>query len=266
MTVSNSSNHDPSYVPFCSESSYRDERASVPKAAIEHFPINYKVVPTKSRFSPWLLPLAYPLGTYGLVPLYFGRVRVTGQENLPKQGPILLTPTHRSRWDCITVPYAAGWYTTGRHLRFMVTADEVKGLQGWFIRRMGGFPIDVRRPAIASLRHGVELLQNNEVLVIFPEGGIFRDDQVHPLKAGPARIALQAESSQPGLGVNLVPIHVRYDAPYPTWGCNVDIRIGKPLAAADYHQGTVKENAQQLTADLTTALKQLNVEALEVGF
>lgn len=209
-----------------------------------------------SQVSPWLTPIAYGLGCWAVIPSYF-RVKVTGQENIPQDGAVILAPTHRSRWDALLVPYATGRFVTGRDIRFMVTSDEVKGLQGWLIRRLGGFPVNPRQPAIASLRYGLEILQNREMLVIFPEGGIFRDKQLHPLKPGLARLALQAETSQPDLAVRIVPIHLEYSQEIPTWGCEVTLRIGKPLEVANYTQDSPKREAQRLTEDLATALNQL---------
>jgi len=211
-----------------------------------------------SRFSPWLMPWVYPLGRHVVLPAYFGKIEVSGQENLPSEGPVILAPTHRSRWDALLVPYAAGRDITGHDLRFMVSADEVKGLQGWFIRRLGGFPIDPKRPAIASLRHGVELLENRESLVIFPEGGIFRDRQVHPLKPGLARLALQAEANQPGLDVKIVPISLHYSQAVPGWRSEVAIRIGEPLKASNYNLEQPKASAKNLTADLEASLQELS--------
>lgn len=208
-----------------------------------------------SRVSPWLSAIAYSLGCWFLIPNYFD-ITIIGQENLPQQGAVILAPTHRSRWDALLVPYAAGRFVTGRDIRFMVSADEVKGLQGWFIRRLGGFPVNPRQPAIASLRHSLEILQNREMLVIFPEGGIFRGKELHPLKPGLARLALQAEASQPDLQVQVVPIHLDYSQEIPTWGCQVTIRIGKPLQVADY-EGPVKQEAKRLTSELATELERM---------
>lgn len=213
------------------------------------------VAPIASHISPWLVSLVYPLGRFAVLPLYFGRIEVIGREHLPVTGPVILAPTHRSRWDALMLPYAAGRHVTGRDLRFMVSANEVCGLQGWFIRRLGGFPIDPLHPGIGSLRHGVELLQAQQVLVIFPEGGIFQDNEIHRLKPGMARLAIQAESTQPGLGVKIIPISLRYRPAIPRWGCRVKIVIGAPLLVADYCTGSVKKEAQLLTADLEQALK-----------
>lgn len=212
--------------------------------------------PIQSRFSPWLTPLAYWLGSRVVLPNYF-QITVTGQEHLPRSGPVILSPTHRSRWDALLVPYAAGRLVTGRDIRFMVTSDEVKGLQGWLIQRLGGFPVNPRQPAISSLRYGLEILQNQEMLVIFPEGGIFRDKQLHPLKPGLARLALQAENSRPDLKVQIVPLHLDYSQAIPSWGCAVHISIGTPLQVANYTQGTAKQSAQRMTQDLAAAMSQL---------
>ncbi|MDX2211896.1 MAG: 1-acyl-sn-glycerol-3-phosphate acyltransferase [Oculatellaceae cyanobacterium bins.114] len=220
-------------------------------------PTSRQVDPIDSRFSPWLTPLAYPLIGGLLLPAYFSQIHVIGQDNLPTEGPVILAPTHRSRWDALILGWVAGRGVTGRDLRFMVSANEVKGIQGWFIRRLGGFPVNPKHPAIASLRHGVEILQNRQMMVIFPEGGIFRDTDVHPLKPGLARLALQAETTQPGLGVKIVPISLRYSEPYVGWRSQMSIQIGAPIQAAHYSKGIAKQNAQQLTSDLEMALKQL---------
>ncbi len=205
-----------------------------------------------------MTPLAYWLGCYGLLPGYFRSITITGQDKLPKTGPVVVAPTHRSRWDALLVPYAAGRLATGQDLHYMVTSDEMGGLQGWFIRQLGGFPVNPQQPAIASLRLGREILQQGKRLVIFPEGGIFRDGQVHPIKPGLARLAMQAERSQPGLGINVIPMSLRYGTQNLRWGCGVSIHIGDPLNVANYMEGSTKQSAQQLTQDLQTALEDLD--------
>jgi len=213
--------------------------------------------PINSRISPWLSAIAYPLGSRVLLPAYFSKIDVYGQEHLPLSGPVILAPTHRARWDALLVPHVVGPRVTGRYLRFMVTADEMKGIQGWFIRRLGGFPVNPRQPGIASLRYGMELLRNQEMLVIFPEGGIFRDDQVHALKPGLARLAIHTELSAPDLGTKIVPIHLHYSETLPSWGAKARVDIGAPIAVADYVGRSSKEEAKRLTVDLQQRLVQL---------
>lgn len=218
--------------------------------------------PTQSHCSPVLTPLAYFLGRHLVVPAYFSQVTITGQHYLPAAGPVILAPTHRARWDSILLPFATGRHVTGRDLRFMVTADEVKGLQGWFIRRLGGFAVNVRRPTVASLRHGIDLLLEGEMLVIYPEGGIRREDHIYGLKPGLARLAVQAEAAKSGLGLKVLPVDIFYGEAYPSWRCPAQIHIGAPLNVQGYIDGedspeVLKAGAQQLTQDLQSRLEAM---------
>lgn len=208
----------------------------------------------KSYLSPWLAPLMYGIGEKIVLPAYFSRIKVTGQENIPTNGPVVLAPTHQARWDPLLVGLLCK--RARRYPRFMVTADECLGLQGWFIRRLGGFPVHVRKPSVQSLRHGVELLQGKEMLVIYPEGNIYRD-RINPLKPGLSRIALRAERSDPGLGVKVVPISVEYSEPYPKWRGTAKVKVGRPLQVSNYLKGSSKAQSKQLTADLQTSLMSI---------
>ena len=210
-----------------------------------------------SRISPWLAPLAYSLGTYIVLPTFFSKIEITGRENIPPKNPVIVAPTHRSRWDALLVPYAVGKLVSGRYTRFMVSANEVKGLQGWFIRRLGGFPVDTDKPGASSLRHSVELLKKNEMLVIFPEGNIFRERKIHPLKRGVARIALDVVEES-GTEVNILPVSLKYSVPYPSWGAKVKIDIGVPLNAARFLEDSVRQSSKKLTQTLEESLKELH--------
>jgi 1-acyl-sn-glycerol-3-phosphate acyltransferase len=211
-----------------------------------------------SHISPWLTRIAYPLGTHIVLPFYFGRIEVTGQENIPRQGPLILAPTHRSRWDALVMPLATGKWASGRDLHYMISSNEYKGVQGWFMKRLGGFPVDPTRPGIGSFRHSVKLLRQGEALVIFPEGDIYREPKVQPLKSGVARIALEAQSHLPEETVKILPISLSYSDPYPTWGCDVKVEIGEPLEVSDYSSSSIRKSAARLTADLESALRDLH--------
>lgn len=225
----------------------------------------------RSHFSPWLAPLMYAIGEKLVLPAYFSRIEVIGQENIPTDGAIMLAPTHRSRWDALIVGLLGK--RAGRYFRFMVTADECRGLQGWFIRRLGGFPVQVHKPSIHSLRHGVQLLQAQEALVIYPEGNIYRD-RIHSLKPGLARLALRAERNQPNLQIKIIPITLAYSERCPRWRGTVEVRIGTPITVADFlndsalaiqdaagtdenKSGNCKLQAKRLTSHLQTVLTRL---------
>ena len=213
----------------------------------------------QSEISPWLTPLAYFLFSNLVVPIFFGRIQISGQEHLPRVGAVILAPTHRSRWDPILLAYAAGRRATGRDLRYMVLLNQTKGIQGWFVRRLGGFPIDRDRPTTSSIRYSVELLENQKVLVLFPEGHIIQDNKIDQIQPGVARIALQAVSNQSDLSLKIVPVSIYYQHPAPPpMGCKVWVNIGSPLNVREYQDDSIKKATRQLTNDLKEALKNLH--------
>lgn len=215
----------------------------------------------QSRISPWLMPLAYTLGRRLVLPLMFRRIDVQGLEHIPRRGPVLLAPTHRARWDALILPRTAGRPGTGRDIRFMVSANEMRGLQGWFIWRCGGFPVNTDQPGIGSVRYGVDLLASGEMLVVFPEGGIYRDEQVHPLKVGPAWMAIQAATQSDG-PVQVVPVGLAYSQPYPRCGGRVAVRFGPPLSTDDIAPGAEKQRARDLSRQLRQRMDDLHRQAL----
>ena len=232
----------------------KDERRSVAQD------VHDRVVDSGSIRScvlPWLSRLLYPLTQRLILPTYFGSVTIEGLENLPQDyHALLFAPTHRSRWDALVVPSAVGEPICGHDLHFMVSANEAsKGIQGWFIQRMGGFPVDTMQPSVASMRHAIKILEAGKALVVFPEGDIFRDGTLHPLKPGLARMALQAERNQPG--VHIVPVHVQYGSPDVSWRCGVRIVVGRSLPVANYLDRPPKVAGPTITQDLADALNSL---------
>lgn len=211
--------------------------------------------------NPWLAPVAMVLTQdVALKGFFGGGVGVQGAEHLPSHGPVLLAPTHRSRWDALMLPHAAGRRVTGRDCRFMVSSDEMVGLQGWFLHRLGCFPVNPRKPAAASLRLAVELLQAGQQLVVFPEGRIEQSDQPLRLMPGLARLAALAEGQ--GVSVPVVPVGIAYGHPQPRFGDRAALCFAEPLRL----QGQGREAAAALNADLLRSLRSAEEAArLAVG-
>ena len=220
-----------------------------------------------SGVAPWLIKLVYPFAKYFLMPFFFRKIVVTGQENIPSEGAVIVAPTHRSRWDALIVPYATGRLVSNRDPHFMVSANEISGIQGWFITRLGGFPIDTHHPAFSSLKHSFDLLCQGEMVVIFPEGNIFRTETVQPLKRGVAKIALEVAIARsaplsviakPENTINILPVSVKYSEKIPQRGCSVEVKIGKCLNINEYPADSSRENSMRLTKDLENALKAIH--------
>lgn len=198
---------------------------------------------------PWLYWSLLPVHRLFLS-LYFRRIEIIGLDHLPMNGPVVLTPKHFSRWD----PVVLGVLSV-EPLWFMTNANQFGGIQGWFIRRLGAFPIDLARPKISSFRTAIALLQAGKKLVLFPEGGIVKDQPVRSLKPGFARLILQAESTLGAGTIPVVPIAIRYD-PRDQRRAAIIIHIGQPLYASNFQAEDDKATAQRLTQAVEQGLLQ----------
>jgi 1-acyl-sn-glycerol-3-phosphate acyltransferase len=206
--------------------------------------------------SPWLAPLAMVVTQDLVLPAYFRRITVLGREWLPARGPVLLAPTHKARWDALLLPHAAGRRVTGRDCRFMVTLDEMRGLQGWLLHRLGCFPVNQSRPSLLTLRYALDLLAAGEQLVVFPEGEI-RRHRAHRadglrLHQGLARLALMAASK--GVAVPVLPVGIAYGHAWPRPLDRAALSIGRPLQIAQPAEGDGRRAAIAFTHELAAAM------------
>ncbi|BEV36453.1 lysophospholipid acyltransferase family protein [Synechococcus sp. M16CYN] len=183
------------------------------------------------------------------LPLQFRERLVLHPERLPHCGSVLLAPTHRARWDALMLTMAAGRRVTGRDCRFMVTTTEMRGLQGWFLQRLGCFPINQGHPSMTTLRLAIDLLANRQQLVVFPEGRIQRIDRPIQVRAGLVRLAQLAQSR--GVQVPVIPVGLGYSQAFPQSAGRAAVCFGKALKVPTT---TGKEAAQQFNHKLTRAM------------
>tara|TARA_Y100001968_G_scaffold76068_1_gene67534 strand:+ start:211 stop:891 length:681 start_codon:yes stop_codon:yes gene_type:complete len=176
---------------------------------------------------PFLSPIAMIVTQDFALGGFFSKTIVLGRENLPLKGALVLAPTHRSRWDGIMLTMAAGRRITQRDCRFMVTRSEMKGIQGWFLNRLGCFAIDQDRPSLVSLRYSVDLLVAQQQLVVFPEGRISRNTKPKKLEQGLIRIVQLAYKR--GIEINILPIGLGYSDIIPKLGGKAAICFSEPL-------------------------------------
>ena len=197
-----------------------------------------------------LAGMAFPL--HAVFMKRYSRIEVSGRENIPSSGPFILATTHRSRWDPF-MPYCA---VRGRYLYFMTSHDEVVGLQGWLMRRMGAFPLDVRRLSHSMLRRCREMIDRGEALAIFPEGNPFyyAPGEVHPLKPGVAWLALGCRKSSKLPDLPILPVRLVYWDRKPRPGSRATIRVGEPISVATYADLPMKEGIRELTSAIQEAL------------
>ena len=204
----------------------------------------------RPHVSRWLAAMLFPLHAI-FMRCYF-KVEVSGEHNIPSSGPFILTPIHRSRWDPFMVYYAV----SRRFLYFMTSHDEVVGLQGWFMRRMGAFPINVLRPSPSVIRSCKEMIARGEALVIFPEGNLFyyEPGEVHPLKPGVAWLALNFQKRCNDVDIPIIPVRLVYGDRKLRAGSRAKILVGEPISVAEYADLPLKEGIFALTSALQHAL------------
>ncbi len=182
---------------------------------------------------------------------YFKNLIVLGESFLPLDGPLVLAPTHRSRWDALMIPMAAGRRITKRDCRFMVTVSEMKGLQGWFLTRLGCFPIDQLKPSLTSLRYSVDLLIDQQQLVVFPEGRINRSGK--PIKIEPGLARLSQLAFRRGVDVRVVPIGIAYSTVLPKPFGSAAICFKKPINISELGKQAASEFNSKLCKEMDAA-------------
>lgn len=127
----------------------------------------------------------------------FWRTSVIGRKNIPRRGPFVLAPVHRSYID---TPLACT--VTRRRMRYM-GKDSLwkKKSVGWALSALGGFPVSRGTADREALRRCIEVLEAGEPLVLFPEGERKSGEVVQPLFDGVTYIAMKA-------GVPVVPVGI----------------------------------------------------------
>lgn len=120
---------------------------------------------------------------------------VTGLENVPRTGPIIVVCNHLSFVDSIFLPLMID-----RQMAFLAKSDYFtgKGLKGWLVRffmtSAGQLPIDRTggKASEVSLNAGLQILAEGGVLAIYPEGTRSPDGRMYRGRTGVARMILEA--------------------------------------------------------------------------
>lgn len=130
---------------------------------------------------------------------------VSGAENIPSTGPVILASNHLSVVDSVFLPLcidrdmvflAKSEYFTGRGFKGWITK--------WFMKGTGMLPIDRSggKASEASLNTGLRVLAEGRVLGIYPEGTRSPDAKLYRGRTGIARMVL--ESGAPVVPVAMI--------------------------------------------------------------
>jgi acyl-[acyl-carrier-protein]-phospholipid O-acyltransferase/long-chain-fatty-acid--[acyl-carrier-protein] ligase len=177
------------------------------------------------------------------------RLKVTGIDNLPKNGPVLFLGNHISWIDFALIQWA-----TPRTIRFVVHDDYYrKPIFNWILRGVGAVSI---RPENSrnAMQNIVSLLNDNCVVGIFPEGHISTTGELSDFKRGFEKILSECKDN-----VVVVPFAIN-----DMWGSffskapksikkkkkfnlrrSVNVNIGKPLTS-ETNRNAVKSSIGKL--------------------
>jgi 1-acyl-sn-glycerol-3-phosphate acyltransferase len=182
------------------------------------------------------------------------RFRMTGTEQVPRSGGVLLAYNHIGYVDFVYGGLAAN--PSGRLVRFMAKREIFDHpVGGAVMRSMHHIEVD-RGEGIASYERALEYLRAGEAVGIFPEATISRAMELKEFKSGAVRIAAAA-------GVPLVPVvlwgtqrMMTKDHPRDfSRGKTISIRVGEPLHPTG-------EDPVAETAELKAVMSRMLDEAI----
>ncbi len=164
-----------------------------------------------------------------LSPVFFvgWRVKVSGRDNVPRRGPVILAPNHTSFCDSFFLPLVLA-----RRVTFVAKAEYFDSWKtSWFFRSAGQIPMrreggSASERALAAAR---DVLQQGGVLGVYPEGTRSPDGRLFRGHTGVARLALQC-------GVPVIPVGITGTTDVQPVGSNmmrpfksVGVKFGSPL-------------------------------------
>ena len=144
---------------------------------------------------------------------------------------------------------AMGRRVTNKDCRFMVTNSEMRGIQGWFLKRLGCFSINQLSPSLSTLRYAINLIEKKEQLVVFPEGKINRYGKKLVLKEGLYRLALLATKKTKS--ITILPIGIAYSEVSPKFRSKFCLSFGQPIVMNDYLNTSIEEFNKFLNEKMT---------------
>ena len=156
------------------------------------------------------------------------RFQMTGTDNVPRTGGVLLAYNHIGYVDFVYGGLAAN--PSGRLVRFMAKRELFDHRWvGPLMRSLHHIEVD-RGEGVASFHTAVDYLRQGEAVGIFPEATISRAMELKEFKTGAVRIAAEA-------GVPLVPVimwgtqrMMTKDHPRDfSRGKTIAIKIGEPM-------------------------------------
>ena len=162
------------------------------------------------------------------------RMHISGAENVPATGPVVIAPNHKSFYDSFFIAVALK-----RRVHFMGKAELFVGVRGRLFLALGGFPVKRGESDSEAIATAQAILARGDILSLFPEGTRVRDPEaLGTPKRGAARLAIEA-------GAPMVPAAItgteKRKLPLPR---RVQVSFGEPIPVD--HLAATPEDAASL--------------------
>jgi 1-acyl-sn-glycerol-3-phosphate acyltransferase len=157
------------------------------------------------------------------------RYRVTGQENVPRHGPLLIVANHLSDSDQYLM-----YFTIKRRMMFMAKEELFRspGIRALAVA-FGAFPVSQNGTSRKALGEAYRVLDRGLALAMFPEGARSRDAGLKRALPGTALIAL--DKKVPILPVAITGMEAKWNG--IPWAAvhrpRIGITIGPPFSLPD---------------------------------
>ncbi len=151
----------------------------------------------------------------------FSKTIVEGLENIPPYGPLIAVSNHISYND---PPYIAAIFT--RPVFFLGKKELFHNkIVGFLMRSVNVISLDRMGVGLSGMKSAIELLQEDQVVVIFPEGTTSADGSLIIGRSGVSYLALKSECP-------ILPISIVGTNRFPAW------RLWMPLKTIHIKIGT----------------------------
>lgn len=119
------------------------------------------------------------------------RPTIIGKENVPTNGRVVLCGNHTHNWDSAILITS-----TKRTVHFLAKDELFKGFGKYFFKAMACIPVNRRQKDHNAMESAIKVLEQDEVIGIFPEGTFNRtDDIIMPFKYGAVSMANKTNST-----------------------------------------------------------------------
>ena len=171
-----------------------------------------------------------------LVRVFFGKVEIIGQENIPKDQPVIYSSNHQNAFmDALIIGGLSPKIT------YSVTRSDVFKKQfEWFMDAINMIPIYRIRDGFSQLAKNEETfrkidmcLSQGHALTIFSEGNHGNNFFLRSLSKGSARMALEAQEKMGHLELQIIPVGLNYfhhQRPLH----KISIVYGQPISVKDF--------------------------------